>query len=414
MAICGRVRRQVDRSGESAKICGRVALRIPSEAFVWMTQIVVIVGQLASMSRAEAARVIALTGGELTERVTRATTLVIVGGRGPQLQRGGRLPTQLTRARRLVREGLRLEVWPEEQWLRSVGLAEDAAGVRKRFTVGQMAEALRLSRSMLDRWIKADLIQPVESSAGVALFEYRQVAAVRTLADLVQSGVSLAKVRRAVTRLAEWLPAADQPLSQLSIDEDIRRLVVRTADGRLAEPSGQFLLEFDSDDSAATLAFCATEGESDAFRRAVECEEDRPQEAAAIYRELIARRGPHAALAFNLANALYSADDAEGALAEYEQATVLDPHHAGAWNNLANVLAELDSPNDAVGAYRRALSIDPRLADARFNLAQTLVETGRSDEAVLHWRAYLAADSESTWADYARERIESARCAGEG
>jgi tetratricopeptide (TPR) repeat protein len=365
------------------------------------------------MTRAEAARVIALTGGELTERVNRATSLVIVGGRGPQLQRSGRLPTQLARARRLSQEGLPLQIWPEEEWLQSVGLADDVVGVHKRFTANQIAATLQLSRPQLDRWIANGLIRPVDSSSGVGLFEYQQVAAARTLAELVQSGISLAKVRRAVERLASWLPAAHQPLAAITLDSDIRRLVVRTADGRIAEPSGQLLLDFPRDEGAAVLALCQTESQADAFRRAVECEDERPLDAAGIYRKLIAERGPHATLAFNLGNALYAADDPEGALTQYQQANRLDPQHAGAWNNLANVLAELDRPEEAIAAYRRALALDPLLADARFNLAQTLVEVGRAEEAVLQWRAYLAADSESSWAAYARERLESDRRAGD-
>jgi tetratricopeptide (TPR) repeat protein len=378
-----------------------------------MPRLVVIVGQLASLKRVEAGRVIALTGGELTERVTRATSLVIVGGRGPQLQRSGRLPIQLSRAQRLVHEGVPLEIWPEETWLRSIGLADDAEGIRRRFTASQIAQTLEVPRPVLDRWIAAGLVLPVDSTAGVPLFEFQHVAAVRTLAELVQSGVPLTKVRRAVASLARWLPSGNQPLLKLSLDENIRRLVVRTVDGRLAEPTGQLLLEFDRDEPAALLEFCATESDADAFRRAVQCEEDRPQEAAAIYADLIASRGPHATLEFNLANALYAAEDLEGALLHYQRATELEPRRAGAWNNLANVLAELGRPEKAIAAYRRALALDARLADARFNLAQTLVEVGRSEEAVLHWRAYLASDSESSWADYARERIQSARLRGD-
>ena len=372
-----------------------------------MAQPIVIVGQLASMTRAEAARVIALTGGELTEHVGRDTALVIMGSRGPQLQRSGRPPIQVARARRLLRAGVPLQIWPEEQWLRSVGLADGAAGIRKRFTATQLADTLHLPRAKLDRWIAAGLVRPAESSAGVPLFEFHQVAAVRTLADLIQSGVSLANVRRAVARLAKWLPTSNQPLLELSLNEDIQRLVVRTSDGRLAEPSGQLLLEFDRDESFTALAFCVNESEADAFRRAVAYEEDQPLAAAAIYRDLIAKWGPHATLAFNLGNALYASDDVAGAIDQYRQATELAPQHAGAWNNLANVLAELDQPEEAMNAYRRALALDPQLTDARFNLAQTLVELGRRHESVLHWRAYLAADSESVWADYARERLGS-------
>jgi tetratricopeptide (TPR) repeat protein len=362
------------------------------------------------MTRTEAARVVALTGGELTERVTGATTLVIVGGRGPQLQRSGRLPIQLSRAQRLVEAGMPLEIWAEDQWLRSLGLLNDAAGVCKRFTASQMAETLKIARPKLDRWIASGIIAPVETRAGMPLFEFQQVAAVRTLAELLQSGMPLSKVRRAVANLARWLPQSNQPLLELSLDEHISRLVVRTADGRLAEPTGQLLLDFDHDEAAeASFPIGMMEAEPDAFRRAVACEEEHPLEAVAIYRDLISQRGPHATLAFNLANALYAADRLDEALAQYEQATELEPQHAGAWNNLANVLAELDRPDQAIAAYRRALALDSRLADARFNLAQTLVEVGRGDESVLHWQAYLAADSESAWAEYARERLETTR-----
>ena len=377
-----------------------------------MPHTVVIVGQLASMTRAEAARVIALTGGKLAERLSPAANIVIVGGRGPQLQRSGRPSIQIARLRRLVQEGAPLEVWSEEQWLKSVGLAEDAAGVRRRFTAGQIAEALQVPRSRLDRWLAAGLVQPAEVNAGVELFEFQQVAAVRSLAELIQSGVSLAKVRRAVSRLASLLPGTELPLAELALSAEIGRLVVRTRAGRLAEPTGQLLIEFSSRDEAPSLPFVETQSEADTFCRALACEEERPLDAAEMYRSLIAQRGEHATLAFNLGNALYAADDPAGALASYRQATDLDPQHAAAWNNMANVLAELDQPEEAIGAYRRALALDPGLADARFNLAQTLVEIGRSDESMLHWRAYLAADSESTWADYARERIESARRAG--
>lgn len=361
------------------------------------------------MTRAEAARVIELGGGEFSERLSAATSLVVVGSRGPQLQRSGRPSIQMARVHRLIQQGAALEVCPEEQWLRSVGLAEVAAGVRKRFTASQMAETLEIPRARLDRWLAAGLVHPVEVSAGIPLFEFQQVTAVRSLAELIQSGISLTKVCRAVARLSHWLPSAGLPLAELCLSEEVGRLVVRTPAGRLAEPTGQMLMEFDADAHASAVPFGATESEADTFRRAVECEDERPLESAAIYRGLIVERGPNATLAFNLGNALYAADDLAGALAQYRHATELDPQHAGAWNNLANVLAEFDRPEEAIGAYRKALAIDPQLADARFNLAQTLVEIGRRDEAILQWQAYLAGDSDSTWAAYARERLESTR-----
>lgn len=371
-----------------------------------MPRNIVIVGQLTSLTRAQAARVISIAGDVLTERVSHDTNLVIVGERG-QLQRSGRPPIQLSRARRLIAEGAAIEITQEDNWLRSIGQNELAENLCQRFTAAQIATMLQISRAHVERWATVGLIPAVDSSLGIPLFDFHQVAAIRTLVELVRAGISLAKVRRAVHHLAKWSPGIAQPLAELSLDEEIQRLVVRTSDGSLAEPSGQRLLDFSDDPSAPVIAFSITENEADAFRRAVECEVERPEEAAKIYRELIMRRGPHAVLHYNLANALYAADDLDAALLEYENATRLDPQHVGAWNNLANVLAEVDRPKDAISAYRQALQINPRLSDARFNLAQTLVEIGRAEEAVLHWRAYLAADSESSWASYARERLEA-------
>lgn len=102
---------------------------------------------------------------------------------------------------------------------------------------------------------------------------------------------------------------------------------------------------------------------------------------------------------------LYALDELPAAMDQYRRATELDPCHADAWNNLANALAELDQLDEAIEIYERVLRIDPTRADAHFNLAQTLLELDRDREAVLHWQAYLAFDADSSWADYARERL---------
>jgi tetratricopeptide (TPR) repeat protein len=370
---------------------------------------IVIVGRLISMTRTEAARAIGLSGGELTERVTRATSMVVLGGHGPQFQRSGREQIQIARARQLIQQGVALNVASEEEWLESIGLSHEAVGIRQRFTAGQMAEALKVPRARLDRWIAAGLVRPVDESAGIPLFDFRQVSAGRTLADLVQSGIRLSMIRLAVMNLGRWLPKVAQPLADLSVGEFARRLVVRMPDGRQAEASGQLLFDFDLPSDVEPIRYTRMETESDVFCRAVSYEQERPRDAAAIYRQLISQQGPHATLAFNLGNALYAAEDIDGARQAFEDATKLKPDHAGAWNNLANVLAELDRPEEACSAYRRAIALNPTDADAHFNLAETLVELGRPDEAVLHWRAYLASDDESVWADYARERLDTER-----
>lgn len=372
-----------------------------------MPRQIVICGKLVSMTRADAARIAAASGDELNEHLSRTTNLVVLGGSGPPITSSGRVTAQFARARRLLRQGVLLKIVTEEQWLDELGLTREAEGVRGSFTAQQLAATLNVSRSTLDRWIAAGLVRPVAENAGLPLFDFRQVAAARLLADLTAAGIRLNKVQRAVAQLSQWLPGASGPLAGLSFCDDARRLIVRTPDGRAAEPSGQLLIDFEPPADAAMLDFCHTESDTDAFRRAVACEDDEPLAAAAIYRQLIAAHGPHATLAFNLGNALYAADDLPAAIEQYRLATRLQPTHGGAWNNLANLLAESDQLEEAAAAYRRALALDPACSDARYNFAQTLVELGRSDEAVLHWRAYLAADPDSTWADYARERLSA-------
>lgn len=360
------------------------------------------------MTRTDAARVAQGHGDELTEHVSRATQLIVLGGSAPPLSRGGRVTPQFARARRLLRQGVLLKIVTEEQWLDELGLAREAEGVRGSFTAQKLAQMLSVPRSALDRWVNAGLIRPAAANAGLPLFDFRQVAAARLLADLSAAGIRLNKLQRAVAQLSRWLPGEGSQLTELCLSEDARKLIVRTPDGRAAEPTGQLLFEFEPPPAAAaTLTFNHSESEADAFRRAVACEEDDPLRAAAIYRELIAAHGPQATLAFNLGNALYAADDLPAAIEQFRIATQLNPSHSGAWNNLANLLAESDQLEEASSAYRQALALDPACSDARFNFAQTLVELGRPDEAVLHWRAYLAADSESSWADYARERLEA-------
>jgi tetratricopeptide (TPR) repeat protein len=238
------------------------------------------------------------------------------------------------------------------------------------------------------------------------LFDFQQVTAARTLAELGRGGVRLMQIKKAIAQLAQWLPNADLSTSDLALADNARRLVVRTPKGSRAETSGQLLFDFEAVD-CKPVTFARTETQAEAFDRALACEEERPLEAAAIYRQIIAEHGPQATLAFNLANALYAADDPQGAIIEYRRATELAPQHAGAWNNLANLLAELNQLEEALEAYRLALSINPQLSDARFNLAQTLVELGRRAESILHWRAYVTNDPDSSWADYAREQLES-------
>src|SRR5205814_605884 len=82
------------------------------------------------------------------------------------------------------------------------------------------------------------------------------------LAELVGAGISLAKVRCGLAQLQHWLPGVNQPLADLRLSEDARRLIVRTPAGRRAETTGQLLFEFDPPTNQPLVEFCRTESEA--------------------------------------------------------------------------------------------------------------------------------------------------------
>jgi hypothetical protein len=280
-----------------------------------MTKHVVIIGRLSALTRAEARRLIAQSGGELSDRLTRSTAIVVLGARGPHFQPNGRPLLQLARARRMVQEGQSLQICQEDAWLESLGLLQPSAGVKKSFTAGQIVETLGISRTAFDRWLAYRLLRPIHDSGPIPLFDFQQVTAARTLAELARGGVRLTQIKKAVAQLAQWLPNADLSSTDLTLADNARRLVVRTPGGFWAEPSGQLLLDFDAAEECDVVTLSRPETQAEAFDRALACEEESPQEAAAIYRRIIAEHGPQATLAFNLGNALYAAGDPQGAIA---------------------------------------------------------------------------------------------------
>ncbi len=79
----------------------------------------------------------------------------------------------------------------------------------------------------------------------------------------------------------------------------------------------------------------------------------------------------------------------ERAIAEWQEATHLDPDHAGAHYNLAIAYADDREIELAINEFREALRIDPFDTDARRELAEVYLEADRSDEAVNQLRQTL-------------------------
>jgi len=343
---------------------------------------VAVTGRFASMSQAEVGDLIRDFGGRLTRDLSLRTRLLIIGQGGLPLGQDGKPTAQLEKARRFKAHGCNLEILSEEEFVERLGLDRQAEGIRRRYTVLQLARILKLPGERIRSWLKQGLIGPAETVNRVALFDFHQVAAARTLCDLIESGLSPAEIRKGLEQLRRLLPESQSPLLQVSAMESTSRLLVRLDNGLLAEPSGQLRLDFEDETYAddANLSFIAVARSSDdLFADAVALEiSERLEEAAETYRRALGLDPLDPVLHFNLGNVLYRLGQTEAAAAQFQLALRSDPGYVEAWNNFGSMLFESGQVDKAIAAFRRAISLVPSYADACFNLASVLAHVGNS------------------------------------
>jgi serine/threonine protein kinase/tetratricopeptide (TPR) repeat protein len=106
------------------------------------------------------------------------------------------------------------------------------------------------------------------------------------------------------------------------------------------------------------------------------------QLAAEADRVKAAARTPAEPMDFLVRGSNRMRHDPAGALADFEQATDLNPNYLQAWQNQAHVLAELlDQPAQALAAQEKAVECQPDFALARTGRAVLYARLGRRDEA---------------------------------
>lgn len=358
------------------------------------------------MTHAEFAELVAACGGEFVEAPIRGAVLVVVGQDGWPLRADGRPTQNLEKARQLRALGYPIELVTEEDFLDRLGLVDRQESIHRRYTVWQLSRILGVPGSRIRAWVRAGLIEPVETVHRLAYFDFSQAASAKTVFELATSGVTPQRIRESLEQLRTWLPHVDKPLSQLAILEHDGRLLVRLQAGSLAEPSGQLRLDFDGASGAGPVPMVQAKSADEWFAEAIACEDEgRMAEAAEAYREVLRLEPDDPVVHFNLGNVLYALGGVKGSAAEFRQALRCDPAYVEAWNNLGSVLAELDRPAEAIESFQRALGLVPTYADAHYNLADTLSLLGRAAEARSHWRQYLRYDPTGPWADEVRRRL---------
>jgi len=311
----------------------------------------------------------------------------------------------------------------------AAALEPGAIGPRpeQRFSLREAARILEVPEVRLRALARAGLLTPQRGPLGPLSFGFRDLLLLRTTKGLLESGVSMRRIRRIWSSLREQL-AADIPLTSVSIRTDGETVVA--SDGRAAwQPdSGQFVLDFEAAElaeraGAAGLPAAGVAGPSlglvtgtrpqraepprdadrsgdevsalDAadmsaeqwYERAVELEATQPAEAIEGYQQALDRDPGIADAHVNLGRLYHLAGERGRAEAQYRDAVRLAPDDPVPHFNIGVLLEEQGRREEAAHAYGQAVSRDPDFADAHCNLGLLLESLGRRQEAMRHLMA---------------------------
>jgi tetratricopeptide (TPR) repeat protein len=245
----------------------------------------------------------------------------------------------------------------------------------------------------------ATILDPEHGPRGELRFGFHDLILLRTAGELSNAQIPQRKLRRALERLREQLPAG-RSLTAVRITTDGDRVIVRDG-GKVWNPeSGQSLFDFPVSELAEKTAPLAMRAVADARERAEEisadhwyqlgCELELSSigEAKDAYERALRLDPNHADAHVNLGRLLHEQGSAADAEWHYRAAMTANPDHETAAFNLGVALEDLDRPNDALQAYERAITLDPENADAHYNLAGIHERRGDKQAALRHLKAY--------------------------
>ncbi len=270
---------------------------------------------------------------------------------------------------------------------------------------------LGISEAQLRAWERQQLV-PVQADYRMA-----DLLALRTLQKLSRSRLSAARIRTILAAVRQKVGNLEEPLKQLRIVREGRRIVVIVGGQKMEPLSGQLLLDFDPDEISRLVSFPAS-GTSRSAPRACEAElwfekgVELERTGAPLdlivqaYERAVALDPRSTGAMVNLGTAYFHRRKWAEAERWYRRALEADPTYALAHFNLGNLYDELDNRTAAIAHYKEAIRLDPQYADAHYNLALLYQLTGETIKAVRHWHIYLRLDPSSPWSAIARRELE--------
>ena len=271
-----------------------------------------------------------------------------------------------------------------------------------------------LSERNLRSWERQALLPEAES------YSFSDLITIRTIVELRAKGFRSPQIAQAVESLRAKLDGVKQPLSELRVLSNGKKIAVRVAGQKMEAISGQIVFDFDASELGGIKTFPERKRttnrlrESEAwFQKGLDLEETGApfDEVSAAYEKVI-ELNPHAAGALvNLGTLYYRERRFREAEKYYRDAIVADAKYPLAQFNLGNLFDEQGKLSEAFEHYKQALALNPHYADAHFNLALLCERTGDSLKAVHHWKCYLKLDRAGPWAEIAQRQLDRLRSA---
>ena len=199
-------------------------------------------------------------------------------------------------------------------------------GTSDRFSRDEVQRILSLSGKQLDYWDRLQLV-PARKEQGNRFYDFRDLIGLRTVKQLIEKGVTAARLGRAVAALREKLSQAEAPLTELRVLYDGKDLVVERNGARLEPISGQFVLNFETRELDQQVRRMPERGAEDWFAVALQTETDRTKQAEAIE--------------------------------AYERGLRVDPNKVEALINCGTLYYEQANFEKAAESFRRAISAFP-------------------------------------------------------
>lgn len=286
---------------------------------------------------------------------------------------------------------------------------------RQAYSREEARRLLNVSERQLRSWERQQLIP------SAAVYGFRELVALRTLIKLRRDRVPAAQIKQALAALAQKLRHIEDPLTELRLYTDGKKIHVEVEGRAMEAVSGQLLLDFDRNELKRLVEFKAKdewqsgrEQRKEAerwFQRGLELEQaGAPADQVITAYETSLRLDPKSAGALvNLGTIHFNARNWAEAERCYRAALEADPTYALAHFDLANLYDERGERNKALEHYEAALLISPHYADAHYNLALLYQGSNQPMKAVHHWTRYLKLDPNSHWSTIARQELAKLR-----